>query len=156
MLDWFIPFNFEMLNGVDHDIGSAGVLLILGHQIPTNSAGKEGKALHFHPEQDSQIVQSLKVARSGIYGTPTYWRGPGGRHVYIWGSYDHCKMFRLRKHRLDRKPVSKTKERAKLPGGILSISANGAVARTGILWAVTPSKAVGHRGRSWHPVRLQC
>lgn len=32
-----------------------------------------------------------------------------------------------------------------MPGGILSISANGGVARTGILWAVTPSKGANQQ-----------
>ena len=152
VLDWFIPFNFEWLNFVDHDVGAAGVLLIPDSNLLT-SGGKEGKLYlldrrrfgHFHAEEDSQIVQSLMVAPSGIYGTPTYWKGPGGRYVYIWGRSDYCKMFRLRKYRLGRKPISKTKERAEMPGGILSISANGGVARTGILWAVTPSEAASHQ-----------
>ena len=147
VLDWFIPFNFEQLNSFDGDVGAAGVLLIPDTNLLT-SGGKEGRLYlldrrkfgNFRPEADSQIVQSFMVAPGGIYGTPTYWKGPGGPHVYIWAESDHGKMFRLRKHRLTRRPISQTKEPAGRPGGFLSISANGAVAGTGILWALTASE----------------
>jgi hypothetical protein len=33
---------------------------------------------HFHPDSDNQIVQSFIAALDGIWGTPTYWDGPGG------------------------------------------------------------------------------
>jgi hypothetical protein len=49
-------------------------------------------------------------------------------------------MFQLRKHRLGWRPISRTKEQAERPGGILSISANGALAGTGIVWALTASE----------------
>ena len=48
-------------------------------------------------------------------------------------------MFRLREGQLDTKPISQTKARAGRPGGILSLSANGAVAGSAILWAITTS-----------------
>jgi hypothetical protein len=147
VLDWFIPFNFEQLNAVDGDVGSAGVLLIPDTHLLT-SGGKQGKLYlldrrnlgHFRPGADRQIVQSFRVSRGGLFGTPTYWKGPAGPHVYVWGELDHGKMLRLRARRLSRKPISQTNERAERPGGILSISANGTIAGTGILWALTASE----------------
>jgi hypothetical protein len=152
VLDWFIPFNFKALNAVDHDLGASGVLLIPGTNLLA-SGGKEGKLYlldrrkfgHFHAEGNSQIVQSFMAAPHGLFGTPTYWNGPGGPHVYIWGNSDYGKMFRLGRHRLGSKPISQTKVRAEMPGGIVSISASGAVAGTGILWAVTASDSANWR-----------
>ena len=136
VLDWFIPYNFEALNRSDGDVGSAGVLLIPGTNLLT-SGGKEGKLYvlnrnnlgHFQPASDSQIVQSLVVAPGGLYGTPTYWNGPGGPYVYTWGSLDRGKAFRLHGDLLMTKPVSETTMLAEgSPGGILSISAYGTLA----------------------------
>ena len=147
VLDWFIPFNFKILNYLDFDLGSAGVLLIPNTNLLT-SGSKEGKLYlldrrdlgHFHRKADNQIVQSFVAAEGGIFGTPTYWNGPKGPHVYLWGAWDHGKMFRFRDGQLDPKPMSQTKAWASRPGGIPSLSANGAVAGTGILWAVTSSE----------------
>jgi hypothetical protein len=144
VLDWFIPFNFEDLDTADLDVGSAGVLLIPGTNLLT-SGGKEGKLYllnrnhlgHFQPGKDGQIVQSFMVAAGGLAGTPTYWNGPGGPYVYVWGNLDHGKAFRLRNGLFMTTPVSQTAALATgWPGGMLSISANGATAGTGILWAL--------------------
>jgi hypothetical protein len=161
VLDWFIPFNFEDLAAADLDVGSAGVLLIPETKLLI-SGGKEGKLYllnrnhlgHFQPGRDSQIVQSFMIAPrptgmtedvvlgdqarpGGLAGTPAYWNGPGGPYVYTWGNLDRGKAFRLRNGLLMTTPVSQTTALAiGWPGGILSISANGAMAGTGILWAL--------------------
>jgi hypothetical protein len=155
VLDWFIPHDFAVLNFYDLDVGTAGVLLIPDTSLLA-SVGKAGKLYlldrnnlgHFEPDSDSQIVQSFMVAEpqhdkpDGFgrnFSTPTYWNGPGGPYLYTWGSSesDPGKMFRLSGGRLTPTPVSQTTVLAKgLPGGFLSISANGATAGTGVLWAV--------------------
>ncbi len=147
VLDWFIPFNFRMLNKYDFDLGSAGVLLVPDTNLLV-SGGKQGKLYlldrrklgHFRKKADDQIVQSFMAAEGGIHGTPTYWNGPEGAHLYLWGGLDRGKMFRFREGQLDPTPASQTQELAATQGGILSVSANGAVAGTGILWAVTSSE----------------
>lgn len=143
VLDWFVPFNFEKLNRTDSDLGSAGVLLIPGTELLT-SGGKEGKLYvlnrndlgRFQPRSDEQVVQSIKVAADGLYGTPTYWNGPGGPYIYVWGSLDRGKAFRLRRGRLMTPPISQTRAVAEMPGGLLSVSALGETPGTGILWAL--------------------
>ena len=137
VLDWFIPHNFEELNEFDLDLGAAGVLLIPNTNLLT-SGGKEGKLYlldrgnfgQFHAETDD-VVQSLMVAEGGLFGTPTYWDGPNGPYVYVWGASDYGKMFRLREGQLDPEPVSQTIVPVPRPGGILSLSANGAVPGSG-------------------------
>jgi hypothetical protein len=143
VLDWFIPFNAEELSEGTLDVGSAGVLLIPETNLLT-SGSIEGKLYllnrnhlgHFQPGRDSQIVQSFMLEGS-LAGTPTYWNGPGGPYVYTWASWDRGKAFRLRNGLLMTTPASQTTASASgWPGGILSISSNGAMAGTGILWAV--------------------
>jgi hypothetical protein len=153
VLDWFIPFNFKELNRTDTEIGAGGILLIPDTNLLA-SAGKEGKLYvldrsnlgHFQPEADSQIVQSFQVGAKNPklwpwagahYGTPTYWNGPQGPYVYTWASYDRGKAFRLRGGQLETTPASQTQVSTEMPGGALSISANGNSAGTGILWATT-------------------
>jgi hypothetical protein len=146
VLDWFIPFNFRKLNRVDYDLGAAGVLLVPGTNLLT-SGGKEGKLYllnqqrlgHFSPK-DRGIIQTVDVAAGGLFSTPTYWDGPNGPHIYVWGASDHGKMFLLRHGRLRTRPASQTEQVAERPGGSLTVSANGSRIGTGILWALTASE----------------
>jgi hypothetical protein len=154
VLDWFVPFNVEALNKADADLGSSGVLLIPNTNLLTSGGKKGGGQLylldrgdlgHFNSESDSQIVQSLTVGGGGLHGTPTYWEGPKGPHIYLWARNDVGKMYKLHEQRLGPEPVSKTKDSAKMPGGLLAVSANGAVAGSGILWAVTGKANAIHK-----------
>ena len=144
VLDWFIPFNFEALNVADNDLGSSGVLLIPGTNLLV-SGGQGGGQLylldrgnlgHFDPS-DMQVVQSLTIGGGGLHGTSTYWKGPVDSYVYVWPNEDAGKMYKLHEQRLEPAPVSKTRIRASMPGGFLAVSANGAVAGSGIVWALT-------------------
>ena len=56
-------------------------------------------------------------------------------------------MYKLHEQRLGPEPVSKTKDSAKMPGGVLAISANGELAGSGILWAIT-----GDGNANWNSV----
>jgi hypothetical protein len=146
VVDWFIPYNWSALNANDVDLGSAGVLIVPSTNLLA-SGGKEGKLYlldrsnlgHFHSGSDSQIVQSFQVAPTGrhFHGTPTYWNGPGGPYVYTWCEADRGKAVRLSGTLLTTAPVSQTTMTANdgMPGGMLAVSANGATAGTGILWA---------------------
>ena len=142
ILDWFIPYNFEALNKTDRDVGSAGVLLI-PHTNLLTSGGKEGKLYlldrnnfgHFQQGSDNQIVQSF-LLEGDLRGTPTYWDGPGGPYIYVWCSDCRGQAYGLRGDLLTTTPISVTTMES-IRGGILSISAKGTTAGTGILWANT-------------------
>ena len=56
---------------------------------------------------------------------------------YVWPEDDVGQMYKLQEQRLLPVPVSTTQDTVKKPGGILAISANGAAAGSGILWATT-------------------
>jgi hypothetical protein len=142
VLDWFIPYDFEMLNQFDMDLGSAGVLLIPNSRLLT-SGGKNGvlyildrnKFGHFRADSNGQIIQRIKVSSDGMYSTPTYWNGPGGPYLYTWGSMDRGKAFRVHDGLVTPDPVSQTTMMVPgMPGGILAISAANEAPATGILW----------------------
>lgn len=161
---WFSPHNNADLgqgHGPQHDIdlGSAGVLL-----LPNTSrlvgGGKEGKfylleqgALGgFHAGSDSQIPQSFYVFHTSlflthhIHGCPTVWTGPMGMWVYVWPENDILRAYNFAGNRFTANAHGDVVPAAEgtigmtlgMPGGFLSISANGAAAGSGILWANHP------------------
>ena len=150
VLDWFAPNNWSFLNGGDLDFGSAGALLIPDTNLVLGG-GKFGRFYlldrsnlgHVQPA-DTQIVQSFQVTNGGhIHGSPVYWNGPGGPLVYVMGEEDFLKGFRFNGAQFDPTPATMTTFPASqgMPGGFLSVSANGSTAGSGIVWVNMPSAA---------------
>jgi hypothetical protein len=111
------------------------------------TAGKEGTIYlvdrddlgHFHPGDDSQIVQSIPLVIGGSFDTPAYWNG----FVYYLGVGDTLKAFALSSGLLSTTPTSSASQGFGFPGSTPSISANGAV--DGIAWVLERSdKAILH------------
>jgi hypothetical protein len=164
VLDWFIPSNYADLNNSDGDLGASGVLLIPNTELLA-SGSKEGKLyvlnrnkLGHLPVSDSQLVRSFDAGPGWLLGTPTYWDGPGGPYIYTWCSASPGRAYRLKRNAMAKgkmlTEVSTTNIVAQgVPGGILSISANGTTAGTGILWAVL---GLGHAKRKPPPCRPAC
>jgi hypothetical protein len=158
LADWFSPYNNSALDAADADLGSAGVMLI-PHCDRLVGGGKEGKFYvlnrnhlgHFKPKNDSQIVQSFYVKKNHhIHGGPVFWAGPGGPYVYVWPENDYLKSYRLKAGKFVTTPASVSHTTAPksvpggsegMPGGFLSISANGNKTGTGIVWASHPYEA---------------
>jgi hypothetical protein len=156
VVDWFTPYNQAYLDMHDIDLGSAGPLLIPNTNLLVGG-GKEGKLYllnrsdmgHYTgPDGPDNVVQSFQVTSivnntGHIHGSPVYWNSPNGPLVYVWGEGDPLKAFRLTVH----SPISATflttpiatgttrLDPYFMPGGILSISANGSTPGSGIVWA---------------------
>ena len=154
--DWFTPSNQSSLSGGDTDLGSGGVLLL--PDLPAGSAhthllvqmGKEGKIYLLDRDNmgeycsdcgsDTQIVQEIPGATSGIWGSPAYWNGS----VY-WGggngsNSDHVKAFSFNANSSGVLSASPTSESNQLFGFSTAapvISANGT--SNGILWILDNS-----------------
>jgi hypothetical protein len=152
VVDWFMPYNYDTLNQWDWDIGASGALLLPGTNLVLGG-GKEGVFYvldrgnmgHFHAGSDSQIVQSFQATSTvgyHIHGSPVYWNGPSGQLIYIWGEKDNLRAyaFNTGTGRFNPTPASQGAYTLPdgMPGGILSLSANGSAAGSGILWATHP------------------
>jgi len=117
---------------------------------------------------DNQIVEKRPGATLGhIHGSPVFWNSPTGPRVYVWAEHDQLKSFGLRiRHRISPvtlTPITQThfdgsppqmsnlpkeeltkpdvkdgKEGDAMPGGFLTISANGSTPGSGIVWANYP------------------
>ncbi len=157
--DWFTPHNVAALNAADKDLGSAGPVLIPGINLLIGG-GKESKFYlldrnhlgHFNANNDNQVVQNFYVNQDTnkthhIHGGPAYWGGPNGPWIYVWPENDCLKAYHLDGGKFQAAPVSQCNTRDPqnvpggsfgMPGGFLSISANGNTAGTGILWASHP------------------
>jgi hypothetical protein len=143
--DWFIPYNYQNLNDLDIDLGSDGPLLVPNTNLII-AGGKEGVLYvvdrsnmgHYHAGSDSQILQSFKISLANVHGTPVYWQGLSQKYIYVWPEETQLLQFRFQGGVLDPNPAAKSVKPAPggMPGGFLTISANGA--QNGILWATLP------------------
>jgi hypothetical protein len=149
--DWFTPHNQPILTKYDMDFGNCGPLLIPNTNLLLQGTKHEGWMYildrtdmgRFRRGRDSQIVQSFRVSDGSVFGSPVYWAGPKGPTVYVWGVNDRLKAFILKGRRFDSTPASQSRTKAPphtIPGGILSVSADGGKAGTGIVWATLPLK----------------
>jgi hypothetical protein len=142
---YFIPFNWPTLNSLDLDLGSAGILLVPGTSLAI-SGGKSGTLYVVDRDNmggissgDVNIVQSWTPnASSEIHGGPVWWSGPSGSYMYIWpDSGEHLRQYVSVGSAFNTTPYSQSATACGpgSHGGILSISANGNSAGSGIIWA---------------------
>jgi hypothetical protein len=162
--DFFTPCNFKFLNDTDLDVGSAGPLLLPVTPGRIVSGGKEG-VLYVLPQTDmgkhaaggaapcqnaAQVQRFLAFPPSlhngqthhgNIHGSPVFWNGPDTARIYVWGENNHLKAYKFAQGQLQ--DINHPKQSAfrppdGMPGGMLTLSANGNKAGTGIVWAVVP------------------
>ncbi len=153
VLDYFTPFNQDVLDQADLDLGSGGCLVlpdVVGsgaHPHLLVGSGKEGKLYlldrdnlgHYNSQDDSQIVQSIADAVggpihpdlvSGSMGMPAYFNS----RIYYGGVGDQLKAFRFSGGTLIETPESTSAETFFFPGTTPSVSANGT--QNAIVWAL--------------------
>ncbi len=156
LLDYFTPSNAATMSAGDMDLGSAGLLMVpntsdvLGggkqgvlYLVNTNNMG------HFNASSDNVIQEFQAIyglGTSHIHGAPVYFNGDAnGPTTYVWGENDVLRgfLFNATTGLLNTTPFATstmtapaTNNDGAMPGGFLSISANGN--SNGILWASTP------------------
>ena len=150
---WFMPSNVVDLDNADADIGSAGPLLIPGtsllvgggkngilYLLQRDAMGKFVPAAAPDP-LDPQIVQRFSASTNNgqIIGSPIFWESPAGPRMYVWPGRSTLNAFAFDRatERFNTTPVSSSADnpRADVQGGLLSLTANGSAAGTGIVWA---------------------
>jgi hypothetical protein len=144
---WFTPYNWPQLEAGDIDLGSGGMLLVPGSNLAF-SGGKEGVVYLVNRDQmgglssgvsDSNVVQTFRVTSDEVHGGAVWWDGPANACIYIWPSSTDLQQYQFDrsagKFLLPALAQSPTTAPNGQPGGILSLSANGTNAGSGILWA---------------------
>ncbi|HEY3667562.1 MAG TPA: discoidin domain-containing protein [Polyangiaceae bacterium] len=156
LLDYFTPSNYSALNAYDLDLGSAGPTWLTGSSLLVGG-GKEGKLFLLDPSNlghavpgDTQILQSFQAVDPTARPTATHhihnglsvWTGPAGLNLYLSGENDYLRAFRFdpqaRKFDLPSVVASTVLPPVGMPGGMLTTSADGARAGSGIVWVTTP------------------
>ena len=159
LVDYFTPSNASNLNSGDMDLGSAGIMLIPNTNYLLGG-GKQGvlylvntnNMTHFNASGDKVQQEFQAVFGKGtshIHGTPVYFdSAKNGPTTYVWGENDVLRGFFFNQTTglMNTTPFATstmtapvTNNDGAMPGGFLSISANGN--SNGILWASTPYNA---------------
>jgi hypothetical protein len=143
---YFIPYNYAVLNTNDTDLGSAGILLIPGTRLGI-SGGKQGVFYLVNVDKmgglssgtaDTNIVQSWPATPNEFHGAPVWWSSCHGSFIYVWPDFaDDLRQYQYTNGLFNTNiyASSTVSGGQGSPGGILSVSADGANAGTGILWA---------------------
>ncbi len=162
LLDYFTPYNSEEMNEDDIDLGASGILLIPDPNNPTAAkyalgGGKAGVMYltdvnnlgEFNSSGDNVLQEFQAIYGKGtshIHGTPIYITNTTyGPTVYVWGENDVARefLFNSTTGLLNPTPAATgtvtapaTHANGAMPGGFMSLSANGNGSR--VLWASTP------------------
>jgi hypothetical protein len=144
LLDWFTPSAWSYMDTNDRDLSSSGPLLIPGTTFIAGG-GKTGDLYVLNTSNlgkfnanDSQIVQKETITAKEFRGGPVYWQrsaANGGSLLYNWGVLDWIKAYPFTGTQFAASPSAQGSAVQLTPGGILTLSANGELSGSGVLWA---------------------
>lgn len=145
---WFTPWNWSTLNNNDTDLGCGGLLLIPG-TTDAIGGGKAGVLYLVNRDNmggmsrsstDTNVLQTNFVASAQFHGGPVWWSTTNGSFMYVWPqSGNRLKQYQFTNNvRFNTTAYSQsvTVGGSGSPGGVLSVTANGTNATSGIIWAV--------------------
>ncbi len=114
-------------------------------KLACSMKGANGSDTGFNTEDSDHLNSWNKVLDSypHVHGAPVVWNlGNGSSNLYVWPEQDFLKAYRFNGQSFSPNPVGSsapvTAARMSMPGGVLSLSWNGANTETGILWAARP------------------
>jgi hypothetical protein len=167
------PDDPQVLEKNDADLGAGGALSIPGSSLVIGG-GKTG-LMYLLDRQTMKLVQKVTAATNQynpsaraqgwdigphLHGSPTFWSGPERLgYLYVWGEKDVLRQYRFdeasgrfQEPALHQGPVRALPDT--MPGGMISLSANGAAAGTGIVWATLPTDNRNAPGVNAFPAHL--
>jgi hypothetical protein len=149
----FTPSNAGEMNDLDLDLATGPLLF---SDLPFMLAcTKDGKC-YLLDRTNMHLVQELQAATNSvgsgrpanIHGTPVAWRDANNTlFIYLWGEEDYLRAYRFDGQRFV--PAGRNafpSPSMTMPGGIVSLSANGSSADTSIVWASIPRQGDANNG----------
>jgi uncharacterized protein (TIGR03437 family) len=152
--DYFTPAEWSPLNSNDTDLGSSGPVLIPGTNL-LYAIGKEGELflldqtnLGHLASSNSQIVQGFQAADPSlsliqqedgflVFNT-AFWDNIGGQLLYLWPMGQPLRSYRMKNGVFDTTAYStNATATSQLPMPGMTVSANGSLSSSGILWATS-------------------
>ena len=158
VVDWFTASDTMNLNDFDNDFIGGPVLFDVppvdsssGHLVI--GGGKDGKIYlcdrnflgSWMPVENKRILQAEKLCSFHIHGAPVVWENSKGEVVaFVWSEKDFLRALRFNGKTFDAKPQSTSaygfpEDELRMPGGILTLSADGDRDGTAIVWASHPT-----------------
>jgi hypothetical protein len=144
LLDYFTASDWQYLDDADLDLGVSGTMLIPGTDLFIGGS-KLGEVYVMKKDNlgkltnnDSGVYQKFSNNSGHIHGTMVHWASQSGSRVYVMGENDYLKSFKFDGTYFSTNPDMQstiTAEKNSMPGGILSVSANGNQPESGIIWA---------------------
>jgi hypothetical protein len=147
--DWFTPYNQALLEMVDLDLGSSGVVLLPDRATSPQhllvSGGKQGVLYLLDRDamghycsgcaSDTNARQTFP-AFAAFFGTPAFWENG----LYFAGSGDNLKLltFDPGSGLFNLSPTSQSLQVFNFPGATPSISSQGTT--NGVVWAIDSSR----------------
>lgn len=143
---YFTPSNYQMLEDKDLDYGDMGAFLIPnssyfftgakdGHLYlldKDNMGGCSTNSNNIQQEIDLGVTWSLRCQ-------PTYYKGNSVEYVYVWAEKDNLRAFPFDRLtgmlNVSNQKISSVQGPTGRNGAMLSVSSNGDLPGTGILWA---------------------
>jgi len=141
---WFAPHDQATLNAQDLDLGSGGPLLPPSTNLFVD-IGKSGTIYlldrsklggFVNYSNDTNIVQEFQaLTNKQIAGqSPVYWNGPTNQFIFTWCGFRVLNAYNFTGANIQTNPLAATTvAQGKSPGGV-SLSANGSLASSAIVW----------------------
>ncbi|HVZ85478.1 MAG TPA: PQQ-binding-like beta-propeller repeat protein [Polyangia bacterium] len=163
--DYWIPTGYSSLNAADADLSSGAILLPHNLLLTGSKDGRlyvlDATNLGKYSATADNILQTLTTpgkangAQGHVHGGAIYYDAPAGtgEKVFLWPEDSPLMEYTLNPttrtlNGLVTDPIPTASFTPGHPGAVLTLSANGAVAGTGILWASLPTQN-GTNG-AWH------
>jgi len=155
--DYWIPAAYSSLNAADSDLSSGAILLPHNLLVTGSKDGRlyvlDATNLGKYSAGGDKILQTLTTpgkangALGHVHGGAIYYDSPngGGEKVFLWPEDSPLMEYTLNATTrtlggLVTDPIPTATFTPGHPGAILTLSANGDVAGTGILWASFPTQ----------------
>jgi hypothetical protein len=145
LVDWFTPSIWHAMDEYDTDFSASGPLLVPGTSPPLIAGGAKTGMFYLlnttnlgKYNSTDKAVQEWQLSAKDIRAGAVYWQrsaADGGPLLFNWSLGDTLNAYSFTGSGFDTTPVSSGSRTTIFPGGTLTLSANGGLSDSGVIWA---------------------